>query len=419
MDPLNTPLQWRLFFFAFIFLFQSSVVTAQSLDQVYRASLEFTASIKDRRFNEEIAVEQKNQALATVRPQINAISTNTWRDEAAGVGPFGEGYQRTSFINLTQPLFQGGAEYYALSVAKNLPQIAQFEREQEELTLFTVISGFFFETLKLEKELKALNDQESTLKDRVKTLNQRAKIGRNRKTDSMAAQTQLARVMAEKSRVQRQIITAQNQLKNYTGLQQIKPIESGHGVSELSLSPGWEDQLMTNPVVSANELLAKNAEKEIKAARGSYLPNLDLDGNYYLDRAGILRDSQWDVTVNVRWNIFAGGTDSSEIRIKTLQQMQLNARLIELKNNIKNDFKALKDEFQMHQKIAQQLRSAVEFSEKNYRQHIVEANQGLVSDLEALRTLEEYLQTRRTYDQQIYDLQMTWVRLRALAGEHP
>ncbi len=370
--------------------------SAQSLSEIYQTSLQFTASIKDRKWAEEIAEEQKNQAFAGVKPQINAISNNIWRDEASNVGPFGEGYQRTSFINVTQPLFQGGSEYYALSVA-----------------------NFFLEAIKLEKELKALTEQEQTLNDRVKTLNQRARIGRNRQTDSIAAQSQLARVMAEKSKVERQLISAKNQLKNFTGLEQINPIETGFGFNELSPSPNWDQGIMNNPLVTANELLAKNAEKEIKAAQGSFLPTLDLDGNYYLDRAGILRDSQWDVSVNARWNLFAGGADAAEIRIRTLQKMQLSARLTEIKNNMKNDYEALKKEFALHKKISQQLRSAVDLAQKNYRQHIVEANQGLVSDLEALRTLEDYLQTRRTYDQQIFDLQMTWVRMKALAGEHP
>lgn len=404
----------------FVFLLlRVNLAHSQSLNELYSLASEYTSTMRDRRWNEEIAVEQKDKALAGVRPQISAQSNNVWRDTVAAVGAFGEGYQRTSFLNLTQPLFQGGAEYYAVSVAKSLPEIAKLERQQEELNLFTNLSALFFEALKLEKELKALIEQEKTLKDRVQTLEQRAQIGRNRATDVLAAQAQLARVMAEISRVQRQKITSHNQLKNWTGLEQVQPIDDGVDFNELQMAEQWERQLAENPVILANELLTKNAEKEIKAARGSHLPSVNLDGNYYLDRAGILRDSKWDMTVNVRWNLYTGDNDSSEVRIQTLEYMQLQNRLEELKKNLKNDFQSLKDEFQLHKKIAAELKSAVDLANKNYKQHIKEANQGLVSDLEALRTIEEYLQARRTLDQQIYELQMTWVRLKSLAGEHP
>ncbi len=375
--------------------------------------------IQDKKYAEDIAREQERQAIGAVLPTLAAVSTNTWRDEIPDIGPFGEGYQHFGAVNLTQPIFQGGAEYYAIQNAQKLPDIAKYQREQEELALYTVVGQAFHQAIRSEQDLAIYVEQQKTLRERVKTLEQRARIGRSRGTDLLAARSQLARVTAELSKVKQQIIVAKKVLKNVSGLEKIDTLVDTTDPQSLSLSASWEMHLMKAPMIRANELLVENAKREIKAAKGSFLPSVDFDGNYFLDRAGILQDSKWEMTVNARWELFSGGRDASQIRIKKLQALQLESQLQDIKRNLKNDFSSLREEFIMHKQILSELNQAVKLAKQNYKQHIVEANRGLVSDLEALRVLEEYLQIRRTLDQQLFELKTTWVNLRALAGEHP
>jgi len=404
--------------FCTFYLFTYSA-QAFTLEEIYKSAIENTSVIQEKKYAEDIAREQETQAIATVLPTVAAVSTNTWRDEIPAVGPFGEGYQHFGAVNLSQPLFQGGAEYYALKNAQKFPDIAKYQREQEELALYRLVGQAFYQAIRSEQDLAIYIEQQKTLGERVKTLEKRARIGRSRGTDLIAARSQLARVTAELSKVKQQIIVAKNLLKNISGLERIDQLVDNSTPGSLSLSGSWEKHLMKTPLIKANELLVQNAKREIEAARGSFLPTVDLDGNYFLDRAGILQDSKWEVTVNARWELFSGGRDASQIRIKKLQALQLEAQLNDMKRNLKNDFNSLQEEFVMHKQITKEMRQAVKLAKQNYEQHIVEANRGLVSDLEALRVLEEYLQIRRTLDQQLFELKMTWVNMRALAGEHP
>ncbi len=401
-----------------LLLFIACTAQAQTLAELYQAAKSQTAAIQDRLLAVEIAKEQKSQVVATALPSVTAQSNNVWREQA-NVGPFGEAYQHSAFLNLTQPLFQGGSEYYAIGAARNLPQIAEYEKQQEELRIFALVAQAFYQTVRFQNELKVYGEQQKTLQDRLQTLKNRAKIGRSKTTDVIAAQSQLARIVSEQSRVERSLVASKRNLKNLSGVDNINLLVDPVSATTLQLNPDWDKQVSNNPQIKANELLLKNAEKERKAAQGTFLPNVDADANYYLDRAGILRDSSWDVTVVARWNLFNGGNDASEVRIRRLQAAQIEARLSDIKRTLQNDFQSLKKEFYLHQKTLSQLDEAVHLARQNYQQHLKEANRGLVSDLEALQVLEDYLQIRRTHDQQVFEAKMAYTQLQALAGELP
>ncbi len=403
-------------FILIVFLFSSA--QAQSLSELFNSAKKQTAAIKERVWAVEIAKEQKDKVIATALPSVTAQSNNVWREQA-NVGPFGEAYQHTAFINLTQPLFQGGSEYYSIAAARNLPEIAEYEKKQEELRIFASVAQAFYQSLRFQNELQVYGEQEETLKDRLRTLRKRAKIGRSKTTDVLAARTQLARIVSERSRVERSLVASNRNLKNLTGLQNIELLVDSQDISDLQLRPEWDGQVDDNPQIKANELLLQTAEKERKAAQGSFLPSVDADANYYLDRAGILQESSWDVTVVAKWNLFNGGSDASEVRIQRLQAAQIEARLQDIKRTLHNDFQSLKKEFYLHQKTLRQLDEAVGLARSNYQQHLKEANRGLVSDLEALQVLEDYLQIRRSHFQQVFEAKMAYVQLQALAGELP
>ncbi len=407
----------RLFFCILLLGFMSLPLQAQTLQQVFELAKSYSATIKDKRFGVERAKELKSQAYSTVLPTVSAHSNHTWRDQA-NVGAFGEGYQRTSYLNLSQPLFQGGAEYYALEIAKRYPEIARLEQTIGELQLYEKVASSFFELLRLQRQEAIYSEQVVTLEKRVSMLRRRARIGRNKKTDVLAAESQLARTRAEVVQVESQIVTASNTLSHLAGLESFH-LKDTLDLKSFKVPSEWENNLHQVPPLRAAELIIESAKKEVSISRSGFLPSIDLDANYYLERAGILQESDWDLGVNITWELFSGGEDLSEKRIKAIEVQRLEAWLEENKRHIKKDFVALKKELEVRRDMVEKLNSAVQLAKNNYQQHVREANQGLVSQLEVLRVLEDYLQIRRSYDQELYNVKHTWVKLQALSGVMP
>ncbi len=391
---------------------------AQTLEELFHAAVENTATIREKEWATEIAEEQKDQAYAQVLPTVSANSNNVWRDQA-DVGPFGEAYQHTAFLSLTQPLFQGGSEYYNLAIAKRLPKIAELEKRRQLRLLFAQVAQAFYQALRAQKDMEIYLDQEKSLRDRIRTLKSRVNIGRSKPTELLAAQSQLSRILAERSQSERQKIVFINQLKTLCGLETRPQLIDYQDPAKIAYKNNWESQIGETPQVKATEILLENAERAVASARGSYLPTLDANANYYLDRAGILQDSSWDITLNARWELYEGGNDSSEIQIRKLQAKQIKAQLVDIKRSQRIEFDSLKEQFFLHQKTLDQFEEAVKVAKKNYQEHQKEADRGLVSDLDALQVLDNYLAVRKTYSQQIFETKMTWAQLKALVGDIP
>lgn len=171
--------------------------------------------------------------------------------------------------------------------------------------------------------------------------------------------------------------------------------------------------------IKINEMTLENLNREIKVARGSYLPTLDIEGRRYIDRAGILEESKWDITLNASWNLYSGGNDSSEKRIKTLEYNTFKARFRDFKRDYLLEYKKLKADLQIKLTMIDKLEKAALLSEKNYKQHRIEADQGLVSQLDLLKVLEEYLQAQRQWVQQSFEARKLWFSLRQQVGVQP
>lgn len=392
---------------------------SESLEDFYQSALENTATVRDKKINVQIAEEQKNQTVGQVLPEVSAVSSSVWRDQA-NVGAFGEPYQHSAFLNLKQPVFQGGSEYYAIGIAKNLPRIAKLQKDQEQLVLYHNVAQAYYDLLRLHKDRQTIEEQKDLLNKRIKTLEGRFKIGRNKKTDVLASQSQLARTLADIAQVERNYQAAKMRLFNLTGKSaNTANLTDSLDLDQLNIPPSWDENLTRVPVIAATKIELENAQKAIAVARGRFLPSVDLDANYYVDRAGILRDSQWDIGVVATWNFYSGGKDASEKRVATLQLQQIELRYNDLKRNLDNEYASLKQQFLLQKDMLKRLQRALNLEKQSYQQFIKEANQGLVSQLEVLRALENRIQLQRSYDEEFYKAKVSWIRIRSLAGILP
>lgn len=402
-----------------VFLIASpSFASVGNLDQLFQAATQNTAVFKESQLNVRIAQEQKSVVRSQVLPKISLQSNNVWRDQAP-VGAFGEAYQHTALANLNQPLFQGGSAYYNLKIAQNLPKVAELEMEKQKRDLYFLVATTYFRWLSLKEDVSLLEDQEKTLGERLGVLKKRVKIGRSKSTDLLATQSQLARTKALRAQQQGNLIQAKNLLKTVTGLTTLPSSNLRFNMTELKISSIADNSWEKVPQIEAAELLLKNAQYNVSAARGTYLPSIEADANYYLERAGILRESGWDVTLLAKWELYNGGADSSQVSINKLKSEQLRNQLVDIKREAKNTYSTLREQFSLNQSILKQFEESIDLADRNYKLQLREANQGLVSDLDALGVLQDYFEIRRAAQNQKLEMQMAWAQLKSMVGAIP
>jgi len=395
--------------------------TAQglTLHEAFHLAKQNTSRIQNSILDEEISQAEKRQVSTTLFPRLSVISNNTWRDEVGGSGvvsSFGRRYQHTAQVTLKQPLFQGGAEYNLLKAARRYPEIAQWSRQQEEVDLYADLAKAFYEYLTAQADQNTLKEQMALLDQRIKYLNSRVKIGRSKKTELYSARSQKARISAEIELQKNKILAAEEELMRLTGLQQISNIQD-----PLATSSDWETQypghhLEETPKYQAAKLVVEQSRYEARAAKGSYWPGVDLTGNYYLDRAGVLTNSKWDVSVVANWELYSGGASKAGVRIKALQLRKLELEFTDLKRNQFLNYNRIKRSFQIKVSESKKLGIAIKAAERNYQEHLRESRLGLVSDLDVLRALDEHLMIKRTFSRSHYQAKAFFWKLRQAAG---
>ncbi|MCB0413513.1 MAG: TolC family protein, partial [Bdellovibrionales bacterium] len=398
-------------------VFYSPASFSFTLKELYEVSLQNSEAIRVKKLDVEIARKTHSQVFSAILPTLSLSSTKTIREASSSAGAFGETEQTNSSIELSQTLFKGGAEYFSLPASRQSIKVSELNLKAYEIQYYDDLSSKFFNTLKLRQEINIIQRQINNLLQQVTTLKNRARIGKNRQTDVLAAQTQLARTVAESSQIKLQLQLAENDLRQYCALNNISELIDNNTVDSLKINSAWEQKILKSPNIEALEVQIEISDDQLAVARSSFLPSLKLDGNYYLQRSGILKDSDWDITLSAEWNLFNGGYDQAEKKKKLYEKNQYELKLSQLRRQKQIEFESTLTNFQQNIEIVKQLDHAVQLSKKNYEQHKKDMNQGLVNQLDVLRVLQDYLQTERTYNQYYFTTKYTWHKLKALAGE--
>ncbi|MCB0416777.1 MAG: TolC family protein [Bdellovibrionales bacterium] len=389
-----------------------------TLPNAYQSATRHRAAISTSHLEEEIADSSHSRAIASLLPSLSVTSSHTLRDPISGTSTastFGQRYQHTATLTLKQPIFQGGAEYAGLGYASAERQIANFRTKQAELDLAVEVATGFYGLATLNSEITNLLEQDDILEKRVVFLQRWVRIGRSKPSELTAVQSQKAKIAADVSKAQSERQVAYERFLWLTGLENANEIEWETPTAPIPTQIDVENL----PSVRALELEMENTERSRSIARADYWPSVDVEGNYYLQRAGILAASRWDLNLTLTWNLFSGGATAAESTIKAKEAQKKEIELRDLKHRIRQDFLGQQRLLEFQKRTVEKLEQAVRYSRKNYLEQQEEFKKGLITNLEVLRAIDDYLQVKRALDRENIASRLAAVRLRALLGEKP
>lgn len=394
---------------------------AVSLKEAFQSARLNMETLKRADANIEQRIEQKNRARATVLPNISGVGTYTRIDapETTGVSSaFILTKQYSAGLRLTQPLIRGGA-IGALQMAKENVLLAQFQKDASDVNLYQLVITAYFNLKTTQMDLANIDELLKASKERVAEIRDRAKIGRSRKGELIEAEAQLHTAESQHFQALFQKEEAERVFEFYTQLKpQVIPDLPGVNPPKDSLEI-YLEKLRTRPDMKANQQSIQVADRQIEVSQGGHYPSVDLVGNYYFDRTGILATSEWDAGVVVSVPFFQGGGVQAGVReaVAAKRVAELNSH--ELLRNAQRDLAIL---YRNYTQMIEQLASLKKASEKAgeaYRVNRKDYQYGIVTNLDVLQSLNVYINTKRSFDNLYVLAHQAYYSLEAATGVLP
>lgn len=382
-----------------------------TLSESYKKALGYRSEITEAKLSEKAAQFKLSLARGSFLPTLIAVSETEWRDQPES-NPQRE---RSTYLNLTQPLFKGGSEYKAITRSKQQVVQARDTTTLQEWLIFEVVADSFYKIIEIENDLENLETQKKLLEKRVLALERRTSIGESKASDVKVVHGQKARILAELSHRRFELDTERADFSFITGVSTTTILTDETNPDKSIYNP----ETWSHPEVKLQETALEIVDTDLSIAKSGYLPSLNLASNYYFERGtGFFSKSKWDVSVNLTWQLFSGLSTRHAVSLKAVEKDVARSKLENLKNYYSNHFESLKREVNGRRNAVKELVRAVKLIEDAYEEQKREYEQGLISNLDLLRAMDDLLQTKRSYQRERVAFARAFVRLKHLGGEN-
>jgi len=376
----------------FVFCFLSGSASALTLSEALEFSLSNMESLKiaDHQIEQQEFVKKK--ARGALLPTINGVGSYTKIDppRAAGNNPFLLTRQYSWAMRLTQPLLRGGS-IAALGVADEQRNLALLQRETTIQNLSrTVIQAYAQYSLSF-RDQQILNESLKINQTRFNEMKRRYQVGKIRKGEFLEADAQLDRSKVAFENASKQLQVSKKNLEFYIG----REISSEPPMISLGTPSLVKAEQLKRSEILVAEKEQEIAKKMIEIQKGDHYPRLDLITNYYFDRTGILSTSNWDIGLQVSVPLFQGGVVYSSV--KEAQEKWMASKLNEnlKKRQVENENKILESQISQNLSQLDYAKQVLKKSQSAFEATKTDDKFGLISQLEVLQSLNNYVQAQR------------------------
>lgn len=391
-----------------------------TLEQVYRAALKNTESVRIAKQREIQAKEKIEQADGALLPNLSASAAYQRLDDTGQ--PNFDTDNSTAKLSLQQPLFRGFGEYAARRAAGHELSARAANVEQAQIDLYAQVARAYYDVATQEQEIENIGHLIELTQRRVKDLKQRMRIGRSRDTEVLTAEAQVANLESQRQQAQTALSQAQDKLMALTGLsQKISVAVKAEQVNKIKVADISTQlkNLERRPDLKALRAESESLKEQTAVARSGHWPSVDLTGNYYLHRDGALKDSNWDVTLGVTVPLYQGGIVSSRVRESASRAAEKEDMLRQAEREAKVDLQAAYERVTGGLAQIKTLEKAYKVSESNYKAHLRDYSYSLVTHLEVLQALNSFQETKRTLDKARFQTLIAYAELQAEAVAVP
>jgi len=396
---------------------------ALTLDEYFDAALKRSEVVANQAELIRQAEESYKQADAALYPSVSGVAAYTRQDpvpesQSATSNFFNR--QTVTKVTATQSLFRGFREFAALRQTKALIGAQNQDYVNARTQLFKDVVQNFYAVLAIEQDLRNLDAEIKQDLDREKELNARVRIGRSRIGEVLTVQSTISTLRAEVQHQEGQLSIARQAFAFLSGLDPATPLRDTEVVpANLEPLEDYLARLDLRPDVKAGQQRLTAAQENIKVARGARLPSVDLNANRYINRTGTLRDSDWDVGIELTVPIYTGGQLQSQVSTAVSQRTQAELSLSQIRRQAEQEISATHQSVVYDQTQLDALEKSTEAARKNYEAQRHDYRLGLVTNLDVIQALTTYQISQRALDRARFTAKTDYLTLQAAAVRRP
>jgi outer membrane protein len=395
--------------------------TSLTLEECYQFALKRSDDLSNQEELITQAEEKLGQANSSILPTVNGTFNYLTQPTPSGLGAnISPASQTTAKIVATQPLFRGFREFATIRQQKDLLSVSQLTREQAELQLYQDVVQNFYSVLAFEKDLQNLKNEMDLNRKRQRELEYFKKLGRSRETELLTLESNIASLDVQIENAQGQLNFARDVFVFLTGREKLTPIHDSEkqptGQTEVKK---YLERASFRPDIQALKKSVEASQEGIAIAKGSHLPSVDLLGNYYLSRPGLLSNVSWDVQLALSVPIFQGGVIQAQTRIAESIRRQSEFALSRAQRIAVQQIETFYDQYKSDLGQYEKQKKVVQLGDRNYQAEVRDYKLGLVTNLEVLQVLTSYQQAQRFLNRLEYQLKSDYLRLQSAAALRP
>ena len=321
-------------------------------------------------------------------------------------------------FQVKQILFSGFKAFAAMSGSKLEKEQRAAEKLRAEQLLLVDVSNAFYLLVEKREDYKAMIRIEKALSDRVKELGAREDLGRSRPSEVVNAKSQLYSVEADIKVVKSEEIIARQLLEFLTG-RRVDKVKDTYKIPEYIMSEEYYvAKFMNRPDIKALEKAWKFSEKQLQVVNSDFLPTVSWQGNFYTQRTGFNKDTDWDVMLNASVPIFSGTEILGKSREYQFKAQENQLKYIRLKRLAPYDIKDSYVRFGTAVSVYENLRNAFRTAKVNYFLQRKDYTRSLVSNLDVLAAIQTLQNAQRNYIHSIYAAKRLYWQLRVSVGDN-
>ena len=383
-----------------------------TLDDCYKLALKQSELISIDAEQIKIAEAHFLEAFGTIMPQVSFSHTET-RNHSSDTS---YNKMHEAKFTFTQDLFSGFKEFAAIKGSGFEKSQRKNELWRAKQLLFVDVSDAFYLLLEIQQDLNSLKAIEFALKDRIKELKTRESIGKSRESEVVTTEYQLYNLEAEIQLDRNQELLVRQLIEFLIG----RPFDQiAESKFDLNIKP--ESQYLAEasfrPDVQASYYAWKLDQEKIVIAKSGFLPQVNLEGDYFTHRSSTPTDSKWDALLVVNVPIFEGTTTYGQVKEANSVAKQSGLLYSRLGRIALEDIHDAYVNMQISIFRKKTLGKALGSAELSYHLQTQDYKLNVVNNLDVLTAIQNLEDVRRSYIHTSFESKRFYWQLLTAAGE--